>query len=444
MGEENGDEVEEKPFTHTLGLSGPDGEIVQVDALFDGGAMVGAMCLELFRQVQHLIGGGQPSRKRLRMADGTIVPSQAVWRGQMMLGGVCVEGQFEVFDSHGGWSFLFGKPLLRAFKALHDHGLDTVSIRAPSGGNAIVLHNQTGQVNTKPAEDGQKEIVRVEKPDTRQVPQSVAISHVRANNDTEEPITQNVESGVPAKGPTDILDAVEEHSEREYIIDIEADRLRTDLDLCFRTYEARVLNIANAPQTAGTIFTRHSEPFKPERIEKILEEVCVGDDITQAQRQKVRDTLAEFADCFALAISEVNPVPGAVHKLNVPEGAKFRTKIGQRSLNPAQRKFLDSKVDEMLNAGIIAPIHPRDVKCVASTVLAQKAHEGQGLTLDELKHKVNDQCVAHGLPSAFDLPPRPEKPDVEDNEATAQKWRICQDFNELNKVTQVAPVPHHP
>ena len=67
---------------------------------------------------------------------------------------------------------------------------------------------------------------------------------------------------------------------------------------------------------------------------------------------------------------------------------------------------MNKKVDEMLAAGIIAPIHPWDVCNVAPTVLAQKAHEGNGLPLDELKHRINDECVRNGILSALDLPPR--------------------------------------
>ena len=62
----------------------------------------------------------------------------------------------------------------------------------------------------------------------------------------------------------------------------------------------------------------------------------------------------------------------------------------------------------MLDAGIIRPIHPNEVRFVAQTVLAQKTHEGQGLCIEELKHKVNDQCLVHDLLGKFNLPLLPE------------------------------------
>jgi hypothetical protein len=142
-------------------------------------------------------------------------------------------------------------------------------------------------------------------------------------------------------------------------------------------------------------------------------------------------------------MSEVIAVDGAEHKLNIPNraNAKFRTNPRQRPLSSPQRVYLNNAIDKMLKADIIAPIDHRDVKCCGATTLAKKAHNSGGLTLEQLQHRVNDECIANGFPAAFDnLPPReplPSKPD-----GTEQpKWRICQEFNDLNKVTEVPPLP---
>ena len=97
----------------------------------------------------------------------------------------------------------------------------------------------------------------------------------------------------------------------------------------------------------------------------------------------------------------------------------------------------------MLEAGIISSIHPRDVHFIAQTVLAQKVHEGDGLTIKELKHWVNDQCMEQGLPSKFEMPPQPEpiEPKEKMTQDKPKKWWMCQDFGEINKVTEIAPVP---
>ena len=47
----------EVPFMHWLLVHGPRGEIVRVRALFDGGAMLGAMCTSFFKKIQHRLEG---------------------------------------------------------------------------------------------------------------------------------------------------------------------------------------------------------------------------------------------------------------------------------------------------------------------------------------------------------------------------------------------------
>ncbi|KAJ8585783.1 hypothetical protein M405DRAFT_744702, partial [Rhizopogon salebrosus TDB-379] len=125
------------PFLQHVSFAGPQGEIVRVKALFDEGAMVSAMCTSVFEQVKHRLGNWVPSTKRLRMANGTIVPSKAVWRGEVTINGISTQGEFEVFNSGGGWKFLFGKPLLFAFKAIHEYETDTVSITGKGGSTTI-------------------------------------------------------------------------------------------------------------------------------------------------------------------------------------------------------------------------------------------------------------------------------------------------------------------
>ncbi|KAG2349705.1 hypothetical protein BDR05DRAFT_871679, partial [Suillus weaverae] len=102
------------------------GEVVRVKALFDEGAMMSVMCTSVFNDVKHRLGNWAPSTKRLHMANGAIVQSEVVWKGEVVIGGVQAQGEFEVLQSGGGWKFLFGKPLLRAFKAVHDYEVDEV------------------------------------------------------------------------------------------------------------------------------------------------------------------------------------------------------------------------------------------------------------------------------------------------------------------------------
>ena len=66
--------------------------------------------------------------------------------------------------------------------------------------------------------------------------------------------------------------------------------------------------------------------------------------------------------------------------------------------------------------------------------------EGKGHSLDELQHRVNDECIAHGMEPRFDLPPR-TTPTPSDDTTSEPKWRICQNFSQINKITKTAPMP---
>ncbi|TFY73138.1 hypothetical protein EWM64_g10874, partial [Hericium alpestre] len=151
---------------------------------------------------------------------------------------------------------------------------------------------------------------------------------------------------------------------------------------------------AVTPDDMPSVFTRLTDPHSTARIECLLSSVQIGPDLTSSECSTVEALIAEFVDCFAMSLEE--------------------------------RQFLDKKVDEMLRAGVIEQVHPSQVKAVSPTTLAQKAHEGGGLSLDELQQRINDECAAAGIPPLFDAPPR---------------WHVCQNFNEVNKVTTVTPMP---
>jgi hypothetical protein len=58
----------------------------------------------------------------------------------------------------------------------------------------------------------------------------------------------------------------------------------------------------------------------------------------------------------------------------------------------------------MVKAGIIEWAPPELIKCMATMVIAQKAHKMNGLSEEELKQRVNDQCQSTGKAPAFELP----------------------------------------
>ncbi|KAJ6589630.1 hypothetical protein B0H19DRAFT_923631, partial [Mycena capillaripes] len=59
------------------------------------------------------------------------------------------------------------------------------------------------------------------------------------------------------------------------------------------------------------------------------------------------------------------PVKGAVYAPKIPADCTFSTKVHQRPLTQPQAEYLHQQIEVMEKAGIIRPIHPRDVKCVS-------------------------------------------------------------------------------
>ena len=194
-------------------------------------------------------------------------------------------------------------------------------------------------------------------------------------------------------------------------------------------------------QNNVNLFTRKTDPFKPERVAEILHLVTIGNDLEEDQKTKVRDLISSFADIFALSVHEVHEVEGVVHQIDIPPGSTFSKKVQQKPLTPPQRQYLYKSIDTMLEAGIIETCAPEEVKCVSPTTLAQKTYQGKGLALEELQHRVNDQCIANGMEEKFDLPPRTSATPDDRDQLEEPKWRICQNFAQINKVTQVAPMP---
>jgi transposase InsO family protein len=575
------------PFKTTIKILGKNDEMIPVMALVDDGAMVAAMDSTYFRRIAHQLNNLKMSTKRLRMANGTIVRSITKWSGKISVNGIETEAEFEVFDSGGSWDFLFGKPLLNAFKAIHDYEKEVIEVRNTSQSTTISnecasapLADTFSDVNITedtnelfydaedfPCEDADSDdewedalsdtdneelSARDKNGGLVQTPlrEVHAKSFVCELKGTEPKFQQKFKVRIEEVPDEDTFRPVDERTEREIKrtkwvhnlwkkderekwrlwkggaqrrwqrwktrlnptgppglrrrpvktdAEIEAEKHQkqkekrkryiqrrktrgnsvggmdsppsrevplpqppkhnsptdkvpntTDTIQIATTeqeYEANIgVEVFVTEEEGGNIYTRNDEPngaFNPARVEAMMKQIKIGNDLTNEQRLQVENLLRSYADCFALSVSEVRQVDDAVHRLNIPEGTTFSKRVHQKPLTPPQKQYLNTKIDEMIAAGVIEQCNPSDVKCVSPTTLAQKAHEGGGLSLDELRHRVNDECIAAGLPPHFDLPPRPKNESGMESAASFKppKWRICQNFGEVNKVTEIAPMP---
>ncbi|KAF8064948.1 hypothetical protein FPV67DRAFT_1671252 [Lyophyllum atratum] len=400
------------------------------------------------------------------MANGTIVTPLGCWGGTLELKGIQVEAEFEVFESGGGWDFLFGKRLMTTFGAIHDYSADTVRIRVQDK-----EENLTNQFNIMAGRTATVEVHKVTKE------QQLTTASVGADIEWIERMTRarrRVEGTVEEaarlldqnrKRDEEETRAAQERRER---LRVERERLeravaeeetkerweakararkmwrkwkgesqrrhrrwktRMNPIVAIRTWRAEdpeatpvcVVSEETGDQEEDSaaeiptdtlvedanLFTRLTDPFKAQRVEEVTRQVRVGDDLSAEEKAAAHALVAEYADIFALSVGEVKQV----------EGAKPNT--------PPQRKYLHKSIDAMLAAGIIEQCDPSQVKCVSPTTLAQKAHQGAGLRLEELQHRVNDECVANGMDAPFELPPRPEPTTADEEKADEPKWRIC-------------------
>ncbi|KAG2352784.1 hypothetical protein BDR07DRAFT_1497656 [Suillus spraguei] len=340
------------PFQHHTSFIGPQGEVVRVQALFDEG-------------------NWSLSMKHLRMVNGTIIPSEAVWKGDIVIGGIWAAGEFKVFQSGGGWEFLFRKQLLQTFKAVHDYKVDDVSVTG-IGGMTILCNRipakETKVVISKEAAGVQRIIEEVEMENLQR----------RVNNFKLSTILTQAPTGNSAHRDEDADDII------PICINMDGDPITpAELDTLLKEIPTDFL------RNDAAIYTWLMDPHNPLRIVWITKRVQYGEDLTPEELKKVKALVFEYADIFACSLGEVIPVPGAIHKLNIPDGTTFNLGVHQRPLTPLQLQFLHGKVDEMLKAGIIEHAPLELVKCCANTVLAKKAHKQEGMMLEELQRAIN-------------------------------------------------------
>lgn len=96
-------------------------------------------------------------------------------------------------------------------------------------------------------------------------------------------------------------------------------------------------------------------------------------------------------------------------------------------MTPPQAEYFAKALDIMIDAGVVAPIAAKDVKCVSPITIAAKAHTIAGMTLDELKQCLNWECkqALLGKPFIRSDGKSPSMPISDDGPAKPTKWQVC-------------------
>ncbi|QRV78793.1 Retrovirus-related Pol polyprotein from transposon opus [Ceratobasidium sp. AG-Ba] len=152
----------------------------------------------------------------------------------------------------------------------------------------------------------------------------------------------------------------------------------------------------NTPPLADS--QRRRDPFETNCVVGILNKVKIGADLSLEQKQRVEALVREFADVFALSLSEVTPVDFIQHRLDIPEGVSFPRQAGQKRLTEPQRKWLYKVLDDMEAAKIVAKVPQDKVAAVSPTNVVPKPGGAELPSLEALRRMANEQCRLHNLP----------------------------------------------
>ncbi|QRW07694.1 Retrovirus-related Pol polyprotein from transposon opus [Ceratobasidium sp. AG-Ba] len=253
----------------------------------------------------------------------------------------------------------------------------------------------------------------------------------KAREETEEEVMRGVLLIEP-------VPQVSSHRLSEVLRRAERNRARESgpVDLAKITIEQKPKAMPNKPPVPES--PRTSNPFEETRVAEILKRVQIGEELTDAQRVKVEGLLREYADVFALNLSEVLPVDFTEMKLEIPADATFPKQTGQRKLSEPQRQALYAMLDELEDAHVIEKVTQDQVAAVSPINMVPKHGGADRTSLDTLRRMANSECHKYGLPVKYPEAGFYELTDKKPEGAPA-KWRLVQNFAAVNKVTQIRP-----
>lgn len=426
-----------------LGMQGWSSEVPMV-ATVDGGAMANILDRRLFNTLAPAMGALATSSRTLVVASGERIRSEGRWSGWISMSGERAEVDLEVFDSKGTFGILLGKPFLARIGAIQDYARDALRVgdrsveRVAQGeatrGNSHAVHltHDEGEVRRLEA------IIAGSREPSSEVGEDTLSSETEDSEAGSESSTSD--GGLSASESAESGEADSEEDEGSGEADSDGEWTDRLLDM---GTDVHAVHAEGQSQSS-------LNPFAEERLTSLLAQVKIGPDLAVEERTQVEALVREFADIFALSLSEVKPVDFIEHKLTIKEGATLPTRVHQRPLTEAQKGWYLGVLDEMEVAGICCRIPAEDVRCVSATTLAPKDSGGGGMTREEIIARANELCQEAGLPDFYvGEQVTAERPKQQQGDGARigcrtqapTRWRICHAYMTLNKNTQVPPFP---
>ena len=115
-----------------------------------------------------------------------------------------------------------------------------------------------------------------------------------------------------------------------------------------------------------------------------MSKIEFGTDLTEDQLCKVKSLVREFADVFALSLSEVLFVDWHHHHLDINPDTKLPKHMSQRPITENQKDWYYRMLDEMEESHVIQKVPGDFIKCLNSMNLAPKEAGKTGATRVEI------------------------------------------------------------
>jgi transposase InsO family protein len=442
-----------KPFLQRIQLKGKKGSVVRATGQIDDGAMRNCIAFDRWVKYGHCLDTLSTSNVIVSVANAAEIKSKGTWTGTVQVGGTGALSSFEVFDCKGAFDVILGKPWLKEVRAQHNYVTDKITIGKE--GQQEVISNildtpkvETPSINAEkitPTEQTPREETSTapETPPEEQLAKEWA--RITQLNVLEETQTQKLvcsETRIrQLRNHLDTLRSMTRDADPMENVDTDEMSVKAIGDVTKEEFK-----INRGTNTSARV----TNAFEETRVQEILKAVEIGPDLTDEQQEQVRSLVQEYADVFALSLSEVLYVDWYKHKLNIDPNQTFPTKINQRPITEGQKEWFNNILDDMEKSFIIQKVPGDFIKNLSSTNLAPKEAGKTGITRTEVMRQVNRECEKNGLPPFWEQVPNHEDSSqeatmetVENDEPNAPKtkWRVCHAFNALNKATQVPPFP---
>jgi transposase InsO family protein len=429
-----------KPFLQRIQLIGKKGTIVRATGQVDDGAMRNCISADRWKRYGHCLDTLSKSDITISVANATEIQSMGRWTGTVQVGGIGALSSFEIFDCKGAFDVILGKPWLKEVRAQHDYVRDEITIGNVGEQEVItnLLDTDTHKADTPtpPEEQLQKEWTRISLMSESDGLQTERRWPDLGERNDDNPLPKFIQSEMRIKQLKNHLDTLREMTNPSTDTSVNA----------IGDVTKEEFKINRGTNTSA----RTTNAFSETRIQEILQAVEIGPDLSGEQREQVRALIQEYADVFALSLSEVLYVDWYKHKLNVEPNQTFPTRVSQRPMTEGQKEWFNNILDDMEKSFVIQKVPGDFIKNLSSTNLAPKEAGKTGITRTEVMRQVNLECRKNGLPPFWETVPEGEDIEgqaivetVEDDkpETPKTKWRVCHAFNALNKATQVPPFP---